>query len=79
MAKNSPAAIKQLINYFYLLSFCPPDYVGELKKASQPMRRTLWAGQGSCAGTGYPRSSHAHRRLSASHPPAREFCRAGTG
>ena len=39
MAKNSPAAIKQLVNYFYMLSFCPPDYVGELKKASQPMRK----------------------------------------
>lgn len=39
MAKNSPAAIKQLINYFYLLSFCPAEYVGELKKASQAMRK----------------------------------------
>jgi hypothetical protein len=39
MAKNSPAAIKQLINYFYLLSFCPPEYIDDLKKASHPMRR----------------------------------------
>ena len=39
MAKNNPTTIKQLINYFYLLSFCPPDYVSELKKASQPVRK----------------------------------------
>ena len=39
MAKNNPAAIKQLINYFYLLSFCPAEYVEDLKTASLPMRR----------------------------------------
>ncbi len=39
MAKNSPVAVKQLINYFYLLSFCPAEYVEDLRKISQPMRR----------------------------------------
>lgn len=38
MAKNSPAAIKQLINYFYLLLFCPPQHVADLKRTSQTMR-----------------------------------------
>lgn len=38
MTKIHPAAIKKLISYYYLLSFCPPDFVGELKQASQTMR-----------------------------------------
>lgn len=42
MAKPiSIAVVTRMINYYYLVSFCPPEYVGELKKASRTMREKL--------------------------------------
>lgn len=32
------AAIAGMLNYYYMVSFCPPEYVGEIEKASQKMR-----------------------------------------
>jgi hypothetical protein len=33
----SATAVQQIINYYYLVSFCPPQHVGDLKKASRRM------------------------------------------
>lgn len=38
MGENHPAAIQKLISYYYLVSFCPPGHIGDLKKASLAMR-----------------------------------------
>lgn len=37
----SPAAIARMLNYTYLLFFCPAEYAGELEKASRKMRAGL--------------------------------------
>jgi hypothetical protein len=36
-----PAAIKKMICFYYLVSYCPPEHVSELKKVSQKMRGRL--------------------------------------
>ena len=36
-----PVAIKKMISYYYLVAFCPPAHVKDLKKASQKMRTGL--------------------------------------
>jgi hypothetical protein len=36
-----PVAVKKMICYYYLVAFCPPAHVKELKKASQKMRTGL--------------------------------------
>lgn len=35
------AAVKRMISYYYLVSFCPPEYVGDLKKTSKNLRSEL--------------------------------------
>ncbi len=37
----SPTAIKGMISYYYLVAFCPPAHIKQLKKASQKTRRAL--------------------------------------
>lgn len=34
-------AVKKMIGYYYLVSFCPPEYVSDLKKASKGLRTGL--------------------------------------
>jgi hypothetical protein len=42
MAKSiSAKAITEMINYYYLVSFCPPGHLGELKKTGQKLRGKL--------------------------------------
>ncbi len=36
-----PTAIKKMLSYYYLVAFCPPAHVRDLKKASQKMRSAL--------------------------------------
>jgi len=36
-----PTAIKKMISYYYLVNFCPPAHIKQLKKASQKMRSAL--------------------------------------
>jgi hypothetical protein len=39
MSKSINAeAVKKMICYYYLVSFCPPEYVSDLKKASRKLR-----------------------------------------
>ena len=42
----SAEAIKGMINYAHLVSFCPPDHVGDLKKAARKKRSALAKGEG---------------------------------
>ncbi len=37
----SPSTIKTMISYYYLVAFCPPSHIKQLKKASQKTRRAL--------------------------------------
>ncbi len=37
----SADSIKKAISYFYLLSYCPPAKIGELKKSFSPLRKQL--------------------------------------
>jgi hypothetical protein len=42
MAKTiPPQVIRKLISYYYLVSYCPPEYINEFKEASQKMFTTL--------------------------------------
>lgn len=41
-----PAAIKKMISYYYLVSFCPPRYIDILKEASLELRNRLAEGAG---------------------------------
>lgn len=41
-----PNAVKKMIGYYYLLSYCPPEHIGELKTASQQMLTGLAAVNG---------------------------------
>jgi len=42
MAKSiSAVSIARMLNYYYLVFFCPAEYIGELEKASQKMRANL--------------------------------------
>ena len=34
-------AVKKMISYYYLVSFCPPEYVSDLKKTSKKLRSGL--------------------------------------
>jgi len=36
-----PNTIKGMISYYYLVAFCPPAHISELKKASEPLRKEL--------------------------------------
>ena len=37
----SAEAVKKMISYYYLVSFCPPEYVSDLKKTSKKLRSRL--------------------------------------
>ena len=37
----SPEAVKKMINYYYLVAFCPPEHVKQLESMSKDMRSTL--------------------------------------
>jgi hypothetical protein len=39
--KINAEAVKKMIGYYYLVSFCPPEYVSDLKKASKGLRTGL--------------------------------------
>ena len=43
----SAEAVKKMICYYYLVSFCPPEYVSDLKKASKGLRTGLAKDSGS--------------------------------
>lgn len=42
MTTTLPArGLKQAISYYYLVTYCPPDHISELKKVSRPLRKSL--------------------------------------
>ena len=42
MATQIPAdSLMRTISYYYLVTFCPPNFIGDLKKAGEPMRKSL--------------------------------------
>jgi hypothetical protein len=42
----SAEALNKMINYYYMVSFCPPQHIKDLKKASQKTRTRLARGAG---------------------------------
>lgn len=42
MTATLPAeSIRRAIGYYYLVAYCPPDHISDLKKASKPLRKYL--------------------------------------
>jgi hypothetical protein len=37
----SADSLMRTISYYYLLTFCPPEFIGDLKEASEPMLKSL--------------------------------------
>jgi len=42
----SAEAVKQMISYFYLVAYGPPEHIGQLESTSKPMRTALAKGEG---------------------------------
>lgn len=68
-----PQAIRKMISYYHLVSYCPPEYIHELKEAGQKMLTRL-AGSNGCSTHELTESAvtEAARRILAFHSATRE-------
>jgi hypothetical protein len=65
--------LKRTIGYYYLLAYCPPEHIGDLKKAAKPLREDL-ARQADMTLTDYfsQATPEVCRRIVAFHQNSRE-------